>query len=56
MATKLLKDKIIHVRATDKTIAYLDTLVKNIGKSKADIVAEALVLYFNQNKAKGILK
>ena len=50
MATKILKDKIIHVRATSKDVAVLDTLVLLTNESKSDIISKALQFYYKEVK------
>lgn len=50
LATKILKDKIIHVRATSKDVAYLDTLVLLLDESKSDIISKSLEFYYKEVK------
>lgn len=50
MAIKVLRDKIITVRATDITVDILKKLAKEMGLSQADIIEEALKHYSSLQK------
>lgn len=50
MAIKVLKDKVINVRAKDKTFSCLETLKKELNMSKADVVELALDTLYKKIK------
>ncbi|MGL4338411.1 MAG: hypothetical protein ACRCST_16120 [Turicibacter sp.] len=51
MAIKILKDKTINVRATEKDVAILDTLAEAMKCSKGDVISKALLLLLKDNNA-----
>lgn len=56
MATKRLKDKIINVRATDKSKATLVVLAELFGISQADVIELALSELYNKRDSIDVSK
>lgn len=56
MATKRLKDKIINVRATDKSKATLVVLSELFGISQADVIELALSELYNKRDSIDVSK
>lgn len=50
MAVKILKDKIIHVRATEGDVKFLDALCKELNLNKSDVISLALKTLYKSDR------